>query len=97
VMGSGRCQAVHSILQMPLLDFRHAQGAAQVRQVLRFDRRHGRELFGVPSIPQDVELALPGPFSETELDRKLPLLAPDPFPIMFDSFDDADSSVRHIQ
>jgi hypothetical protein len=30
---------------------------------------------------------------ESEFDRKLPLLSPDPFRVSFDSFDDADSAV----
>jgi hypothetical protein len=81
---------------MPLLNSREEQGCAEVWEFFKLERRRGRQDFVAATIPKDVELALPGTFFESEFDRKVPLLSPDPFPVSFDSFDDADFAVGHV-
>src|ERR1019366_1967456 len=82
---------------MPLLDLSVPQGCTEVGKLFALVLRYGGQDLVGTAIPEHVKLPLAGPLLHGELNRKLPLLAPHPFPISFDSFDDADSSVRHIQ
>lgn len=61
------------------------------------DWRHGSELFFVISIPQNVELAVSGTLFESEFNWEFPSFTPHPFVASFDSLDDADFSVCHLQ
>jgi len=82
---------------MPLLDICVLQGCSKIGELFAFAFRDGDQDFIGTAIPEHVKLPLPRPLLQCELDRKLPLLALDAFPISFGSFDDADFSVRHIQ